>query len=105
MFCKSCGKQIDGDSKFCSFCGTKQWIDFEPNTSEISNQTSNIHQKLNSNEGNIKSSNSVKQLKYDPTYQTENDALTFGIILLVINLLFVFTGPLIFENLELNEQI
>lgn len=24
MFCKSCGKQIDDDSIFCSFCGTKQ---------------------------------------------------------------------------------
>jgi len=24
MFCKSCGKQIDDDSNFCSFCGTKQ---------------------------------------------------------------------------------
>jgi hypothetical protein len=24
MFCKSCGKQIDDDSAFCSFCGTKQ---------------------------------------------------------------------------------
>lgn len=24
MFCKSCGKQIDDDSVFCSFCGTKQ---------------------------------------------------------------------------------
>jgi len=24
MFCKSCGKQIDNDSNFCSFCGVKQ---------------------------------------------------------------------------------
>ena len=23
MYCKSCGKKIDEDSKFCSFCGTK----------------------------------------------------------------------------------
>jgi len=24
MFCKSCGHEIDGDSKYCSFCGAKQ---------------------------------------------------------------------------------
>ncbi|MBI9067577.1 MAG: zinc ribbon domain-containing protein [Salinivirgaceae bacterium] len=24
MYCKECGKQIDEDSKFCSFCGAKQ---------------------------------------------------------------------------------
>jgi uncharacterized membrane protein YvbJ len=23
MYCKKCGKQIDDDSMFCSFCGTK----------------------------------------------------------------------------------
>ncbi len=30
MYCKSCGKQIDDDSKFCSFCGTKQTLTFKP---------------------------------------------------------------------------
>lgn len=26
MYCKSCGKEIDDDSKFCSYCGAKQQV-------------------------------------------------------------------------------
>lgn len=29
MYCKSCGKQIDDDSEFCSFCGTKLSASFK----------------------------------------------------------------------------
>ncbi len=76
MFCKSCGKQIDNDSTFCSFCGTKQSTDLKPQVQ----------------------ADIARQPKYDPTYKKEDDAMTFGIILLVISL--IFAGPIKFENRE-----
>ncbi|ANE51086.1 zinc-ribbon domain-containing protein [Flavisolibacter tropicus] len=30
MYCKSCGKEIDNDSVYCSFCGTKQFAENKP---------------------------------------------------------------------------
>jgi hypothetical protein len=34
MFCKECGKKIDDDSHFCSYCGTKIKNNFQLNTTD-----------------------------------------------------------------------
>lgn len=101
MFCKSCGRQIDNDSTFCSFCGTKQSTDLKPKVQADTNQSINTTQKVYSNETNFNNTpNIVRQPKYDPTYKKEDDAITVGIILLVIALIFAIVGPIKFEDRE-----
>lgn len=101
MFCKSCGRQIDNDSTFCSFCGTKQATDLKPRVQADTKQSINTTQKNYSNETNYNNTqNIVCQPKYDPTYKKEDDAMTVGIILLVIALIFAIVGPIQFEDRE-----
>lgn len=105
MFCKSCGKQIDNDSTFCSFCGTKQSTDLKPQVQteekHYNQQYSNTAQPVYKTESNFNnSSNVVRQPKYDPTYKKEDDAMTVGIILLVIAVIFAIVGPIQFEDRE-----
>lgn len=101
MFCKSCGRQIDNDSTFCSFCGTKQSTDLKPQVQTDTNPSINFTQKVYSNETNFNNTpNIVRQPKYDPTYKKEDDAMTVGIILLVIALIFAIVGPIKFEDKE-----
>lgn len=101
MFCKSCGRQIDNDSTFCSFCGTKQSTDLKPQVQADINHSINTTQKVYSNETNFNNTpNIVRQPKYDPTYKKEEDAITVGIILLVIALIFAIVGPIKFEDRE-----
>lgn len=101
MFCKSCGRQIDNDSTFCSFCGTKQSTELKPQVQADTNQSINTTQKVYSNETNFNNTpNIVRQPKYDPTYKKEDDAMTVGIILLVIALIFAIVGPIKFEDRE-----
>lgn len=105
MFCKSCGKQIDNDSTFCSFCGTKQSTELKPlvQSDEIQSKQlySNTVQPISQNEVYLSNSpNPVRQTKYDPTYKKEDEAITVGVILLVIALIFSVVGPIKFEDIE-----
>lgn len=101
MFCKSCGKQIDNDSTFCSFCGTEQSTDLKRQVQADTNQSTNTTQKVYNNETNFNNSpNIVRQSKYDPTYKKEDDAMTLGIFLLVIALIFAIVGPIKFDDRE-----
>ncbi|MBK7740575.1 MAG: zinc-ribbon domain-containing protein [Saprospiraceae bacterium] len=93
MFCKSCGRQIDNDSTFCSFCGTKQSVNLRPQNQVGISQTLNTTQNVNNNEANFnKSPSLVSQQKYDPTYKKEDDAMAIGIIIWVIVLIFCHCG-------------
>lgn len=105
MFCKSCGKQIDNDSTFCSFCGTKQSIDLKPQAqtevSQSNKQNTDTTQPIYNTERNFNNSqNVIRQPKYDPTYKKEDDAMTIGIILLIIAIIFAIVGPVKFEDSE-----
>ena len=42
MFCTSCGKQIDNDSSFCSFCGAKVTSSATTNDSTTSNNAQTL---------------------------------------------------------------
>jgi len=35
MYCKKCGKQIDNDSKYCNYCGTKQSFKIEEKKEDV----------------------------------------------------------------------
>lgn len=91
MFCKSCGKQIDNDSTFCSFCGTKQKVE-QPTVLISVSQPTEINKPI--------LDNTVRQTKYDLTYKREEDALVGGIIFLIVALIFVVVGPIKFEDRE-----
>jgi hypothetical protein len=101
MFRKSCGRQIDNDSAFCSFCGTKQSTDLKPQVQTDTNQSISITQKTYTNDTNFCNSPTIdRQPKYDPTYEKENEAMKVGIILLIIALIFAIAGPIKFEDRE-----
>jgi hypothetical protein len=103
MYCKSCGKQIDIDSVFCSFCGTKQSTELKPKVQDNGNNELSTEQNrtIINNDANR---NLVNHIKYDPTYKKENEALTFGIVLLVISLIIAVIGPIEFEDSESYSQ-
>lgn len=97
MYCKKCGKQIDNDSNFCSFCGAKQTV---INIDEIA-QNSNLKElepkignlnltsgKINTSKPVIKTNNFTnKALIYDPTYRKETDASSVGILILITSVI------------------
>lgn len=98
MFCKSCGEQIDDDSKYCSFCGTKQSSNLKPNLQDKIDASNYRDYKDNIVEQSITNSASlVSQTKYDPTYKKEEDVMVVGILLLLA-IVFSFIGPRRFQD-------
>lgn len=101
MFCKSCGKKIDNDSTFCSFCGTKQSSELKPQVQSGTIQSNNTSEQVHKNDPlSTNSSNPIRQSKYDPIYEKEDEASVIGIVLLVIALIFTIVGPMQFESRE-----
>jgi hypothetical protein len=96
MFCKTCGNQIDNDSIFCSFCGTKQG---EPKTVNV-----NLSFGRQNTSKPIQETKEFKQPKYDPTYTKESDATFLGVILLLISLGFAIFGPIKFDSYDSYNQ-
>lgn len=99
MFCPNCGKQIDDDSLFCEFCGTKI-------TSEVSNNVKPIAQETTAPKPEeVKNVNQTQEIKPQPQPQINptrkkmpayaialicigSAILTFGIVACI----FVFSG-------------
>lgn len=100
MFCKSCGRQIDNDSRFCSICGAKQSVDLNPQVKVTIDHSNSITQKVNNDPIFNNPSSIVQQRKYDLDYKKEDNAVTFGIFLLAIALIFAIVGPIKFEDSE-----
>jgi hypothetical protein len=105
MFCKSCGKQIDNDSIFCTYCGTRQSTDFKPHpapdSNKLSEQSGITNQTTYKRESDFNNSAHVTGIvKYDPTYKKNDDAMTLGIVLLIIGLIIAIVGPIQFEDKE-----
>lgn len=106
MYCKICGNQIDSDSVFCSFCGTKQ--------SEINKPTSNNSDRFEFTEtkplnvnlsfgraNQLKSGleqKTHKQPKYDSAYESDS-----GIILLGVSILLISLGIAFYANFQFND--
>jgi RNA polymerase subunit RPABC4/transcription elongation factor Spt4 len=86
MFCKECGGKIDKDSKFCSYCGTKQSLNFvsqnifvtDSNVDSV-NEKIKVHQFLKKRMDTLKNEVS-KTDKFDRTYKGDIYATIIGII-------------------------
>jgi len=93
MYCKSCGSQIDDDSKFCSRCGAKQSENFSPtaNTREPpESQTLNVNLSFGRQSSPATKEGKVKNRKYDLTYEKEDEATYIGIGLLILGIFFTY---------------
>jgi len=89
MYCKECGKEIDNDSKFCNYCGTKQNIIIKNLDVKTTKDTINqAHIPVNENKPkeNQIVKNIAKESKYDLTYKKDHTPTIFGLILLFVNL-------------------
>jgi len=84
MYCKHCGNQIDDDSKFCSFCQTKQSVQFRPSGEQ---QFSTAHTPPIAT---IPPSKKIS--KYDESYKKETEASIVGVVLLLISFVFALFG-------------
>ena len=82
MYCKDCGKEIDGDSNFCSFCGAKQSASFVPP------HTGTPVQPKEPIAVNRPETQTVIS-KYDQTYKKETDATFIGVILFISWMIFI----------------
>jgi len=95
MYCKLCGKKIDLDSIFCSYCGSKQSETHKPYP------TNNRIEKKPTEE-NKPQTLEVKlpaiQPKFDLTYNGDPNATAFGILLLIISIIFLAVEPSKFES-------
>lgn len=105
MYCKHCGKQIDKDSKFCTFCGSV--INFIPayneqtaiNTSNINPQSVNINLSFGKNNEQQQEKqgdkNILSEIKYDPYFIQDESLFVIGVLSLlafiVINIFFAFS--------------
>lgn len=86
MFCKKCGKIIDIDSVFCTYCGEKQ--------SKLQGKKEDI---IESSEKHIEKYK-IEKVKYDLNYKPNEDDRFLGFVLLTITLLIVIFGPIIINK-------
>lgn len=95
MYCKNCGKIIDADSVFCSFCGTKQ---SELNKTILSDskesipleaKTVNVNLTLGLPSFKKEREGKVKIEKYDLGYKKESEATFVGILVLIGSIGFI----------------
>lgn len=64
MFCKECGKSINDDSKFCSYCGSKvEPIDKMQSFENFSNEANNLHEVQQKTAGRTDSQTPEKSIK------------------------------------------
>ena len=75
MFCKSCGEQIDNDSKFCTHCGTK--LAKESNGPTVAEQSTRTTIFV--------STQPTKESIYDESFEREN-YISEGFLLLLVSI-------------------
>ena len=98
MFCKACGKQIDDDSVFCSYCGARQSISNKPAMAAESNSstpqlnTVNVNLSRSRSQSKKVTEDNNKVEKYDDTYQKETAATVVGVGILIVSLAFYIDG-------------
>ena len=101
MYCKHCGKEIDPDSKYCSYCGSKQsdkLLFTERQESPLNPATHNFNVELSFGKSNKTESPHQKVVieKYDKSYEGDQQAAVLGISVMVFSLFVYFL--LRFEN-------
>lgn len=106
MYCKTCGNQIDLDSVFCSFCGTKQSEINKPNSTNFERfeytETKPLNVNLSFGRQNQQMSGKeekiYKQSKYDTDYEKDTDSIFLGALILLISIGIAFVGNSQFDN-------
>lgn len=95
MYCKNCGKELANDSKFCSFCRTRQELFSSESKSEnISSKENDSKDSQQLENSKLYTSDSVFQKpvdKYDNTYEGDGWATAVGLIVVLICLILLFT--------------
>ncbi|NMC59328.1 MAG: zinc-ribbon domain-containing protein [Candidatus Methanofastidiosa archaeon] len=81
MFCKECGKEIDNDSKFCSFCGAKQafFQGYERNLNSNTKPDTATHEEVNP-----RKQEEFEPEKYDRNYKRDIPASIMGLLVLLV---------------------
>ena len=112
MFCKECGMEIDNDSKFCIFCGTKLFATTTSKwqtTSVINTEQSmgNFNASDSKNPFNGKpSEEKIIEERYDRSYKGDATASWMSFIVLLVNATFhALAGKLYDETLEVVSAI
>lgn len=95
MYCKNCGKQIDNDSNFCSYCGTKQTIQMVDIDTQVDAKTVNVNLTFGRQNSPKQKSEAIAVEKYDTSYQRESDATVVGVTLMTVNF-----GVLLFGGIK-----
>ena len=96
MYCKSCGKIIDNDSKFCIHCGTKLFSEKEPSFEKVE-QKNSVSDPIEFYIGE-KVNKKILNPIYDTNYQKETGATIFGILLLIVGITIYLIGPITFRK-------
>lgn len=95
MYCKICGKQIDKDSVFCSYCGSKQSSNSENiSTSKIQMDNQSVIESKPTANQPIHKEHTIEVDKYDSSYEKEVEATRVGLYLIIINFVLLYTGVL-----------
>lgn len=94
MYCKQCGKEIDSNSKYCSYCGTKQsdifsYTEIHKSTSNPNPVTQNLNVSLSFGKpSETKNTQKTVEIeKYDKSYEGDHQSALFGIIIMIISLM------------------
>ncbi|HVN57773.1 MAG TPA: zinc-ribbon domain-containing protein [Bacteroidales bacterium] len=99
MFCKECGKQIDNDSKFCSYCGTKQSLTYMgEETTQVVNEKKNSEKDIQTPIFIEKNTSKETKEKYDSSYEKEAGASFIGILGAIVFLILFVSGALQFRD-------
>ncbi len=96
MYCKSCGKLIDNDSKYCIHCGTKLSLKKETGVEKTVEKKSLLDSGIETKdkiEDKI-----ILRTMYDEDYKKETDATIFGGLLLLAQILIYLFGPTTFTR-------
>lgn len=109
MFCKSCGKKIDDDSQFCSYCGTKQSIISKPiieNQNKVieleDSKIDNFKESFdlqNKTEKDLTGNKVSNESQYDLSYSKEIEATVVGVLILALSI-FLYNFPFEFDNID-----
>lgn len=89
MYCKECGKDIDNDSKFCSYCGTKQsMIQISEGQKKLASKPESTTHRVNVplllKEPNKQEKNYAELDKYDKSYKGDKNVVIVAIVVLIL---------------------
>lgn len=92
MYCKNCGKLIPENSRYCQFCGERQYTKQQYHIDLIQKF---YQSKATLNEKRIEKKRIKEELrkeKYDSTFEQDKRYMKWGIALIIVNILLYVLG-------------